>query len=97
MFNRHIRGGRIRAGLIASAVTALTVSPRRRPVSHADPSSLLVDAGSKTDRITDIIVYSPAMKSDVPLTVIKPKDPSKPRVCSISSTVRAAAKIPPTG
>ncbi len=80
MFNRHIRGGRIRAGLIASAVTALTViASSATGVAHADPSSLLVDAGSKTDRITDIIVYSPAMKSDVPLTVIKPKDPSKPR------------------
>ena len=80
MFNRHIRGGRIRAGVIASAVTALTViASSATGVAHADPSSLLVDAGSKTDRITDIIVYSPAMKSDVPLTVIKPKDPSKPR------------------
>ncbi|ASR01559.1 alpha/beta hydrolase [Gordonia rubripertincta] len=46
-------------------------------VAAAAPS--LVTAGSPTERVTDIVVHSDAMNKDIPLTVIKPADESKPR------------------
>jgi diacylglycerol O-acyltransferase/trehalose O-mycolyltransferase len=69
-----------RVGAIAAAVTALSlIASSATGVASADPSSLLVDAGSTSDRVTDIVVHSPSMNNDIPLTIIKPKDQSRPR------------------
>ncbi|MCR5978526.1 esterase family protein [Gordonia jinghuaiqii] len=65
-----------RFGLIAAALSISLVAPLSG-VASAVPG--LVDAGSPSDRVTDIIVHSDAMDRDVPLTVIKPADESTPR------------------
>ena len=57
-------------GLVASVVGSTGVA-------SAKPH--IVDAGSSTARVTNIVVHSDAMNKDIPLTVIKPADESKPR------------------
>ena len=80
MFNRQAHSGRAHpGGLIASAVTRRDRSVGDRS-AHADPSSPLVDAGPNGPDHRHHRVL-PAMKSDVPLTVISP-GPVRRAVCS---------------
>ncbi|KAF0969676.1 MULTISPECIES: alpha/beta hydrolase [Gordonia] len=61
---------------IAAAVSAslmITVS------GEARAAPLLVDPGAPDERITEIVVHSRSMDRDVPLTVIRPTDETKPR------------------
>ncbi|AFR47957.1 MULTISPECIES: alpha/beta hydrolase [Gordonia] len=61
-----------------AAVIAVSVSLVAPLTGGASAAPRLVDAGSP-GRVTDIVVHSDAMNRDVPLTVIKPADESKPR------------------
>ncbi len=65
-----------RLGIAAAiAVSVALVAPL---TGGASAAPRLIDAGSP-GRVTDIVVHSDAMNRDIPLTVIKPADESKPR------------------
>nr|WP_223205277.1 alpha/beta hydrolase family protein [Gordonia jinghuaiqii] len=62
-----------------AAAVALSVTLIAPLAGGANAAPRLVDAGAAGDRITDIVVRSDAMDRDIPLTVIKPADESRPR------------------
>lgn len=69
----HLR----RALAVAITATAALLAPTAiTPAAHATP---LVSAGSVTAKTTTIVVHSTAMNRDIPLTVIAPRDVSRPR------------------
>ncbi len=59
------------------AIAALLVPVSVAPDAHA--AGHMVSAGSPSEKLTTIVVHSDAMDRDIPLTVIKPRDPSQPR------------------
>ncbi|MDF3280716.1 alpha/beta hydrolase family protein [Gordonia sp. N1V] len=70
---------RARRGLLIAvlAIAALLVPVGVAPDAHA--AGHMVSAGSPSEKLTTIVVHSDAMDRDIPLTVIKPRDPSQPR------------------
>jgi diacylglycerol O-acyltransferase/trehalose O-mycolyltransferase len=66
-----------RFGMAAVVALSITLVAPLSGGAHAAPR--LVNPGVAGERVTDIVVHSDAMNRDVPLTVIKPADESKPR------------------
>ncbi|QRY61881.1 esterase family protein [Gordonia sp. PDNC005] len=62
------------AALASAAAMTLTALPA---IAHAEPSGVITST-EVTTQMSDITVHSAAMGRDIPLTVLKPKDTSKP-------------------
>lgn len=61
----------------AACAAALTFTGVAAPIARAEPGGI-VTSTTVTDRMRDITVHSPSMGRDIPLTVLTPKDTSKP-------------------